>query len=254
MASSILTILLRLIVLVSFHGLEVDCKVERYAFNIVENGASFNEQVEVDVDEQTEVFRVPQHNNVGAMDVMNDFEVGLAVRRVPSTKDCYVSKLDSSFPSPEKLRRDMDQASRQSLPDNVKTERTVLRMLGYADRLALPQKILDFCGSFPISKVEEISLDSMNTTMVQEQGNGRRRRSHYWSDWKGCSRKEMAKMNYCLSKHGPSGVTLHCKYQSTHCFYHTRCSHRKGSLSFDYYCNLIVHHYNYVGICCTPSC
>lgn len=50
-------------------------QVERYAFNIVENGASFNEQVEVDVDEQTEVFRVPQHNNVGAMDVMNDFEV-----------------------------------------------------------------------------------------------------------------------------------------------------------------------------------
>ena len=43
-------------------------------------------------------------------------------------------------------------------------------MLGYADRLALPQKILDFCGSFPISKVEEISLDSMNTTMVLEQG------------------------------------------------------------------------------------
>ena len=50
-------------------------QVERYAFNIVENGASFNEEVEVDVDEQTEVIRVPQHNNVGAMDVMNDFEV-----------------------------------------------------------------------------------------------------------------------------------------------------------------------------------
>jgi len=31
--------------------------------------------VEVDVDKQTEVIRVPQHNNVGAMDLMNDFEV-----------------------------------------------------------------------------------------------------------------------------------------------------------------------------------
>ena len=50
-------------------------QVERYAFNIVENGASFNEEVEVDVDKQTEVIRVPQHNDVGAMDVMNDFEV-----------------------------------------------------------------------------------------------------------------------------------------------------------------------------------
>lgn len=41
----------------------------------MENGASFNEEVEVDVDEQKEVIRVPQHNSVGAMDVMNDFEV-----------------------------------------------------------------------------------------------------------------------------------------------------------------------------------
>lgn len=29
--------------------------------------------MEVDVEEQTEVFRVPQHNDVEAMEVMNDF-------------------------------------------------------------------------------------------------------------------------------------------------------------------------------------
>jgi len=205
------------------------------------------------VDEQTEVIRVPQHNSVDAMDVMNDFEVGLRVRRVPSTKDCCVSKLDSSLPSPETLRRDMDQASRQSLPDKVKVERTVQQVLGFADRLALPQKFLDFCGSFPITKVEEISLDSMNTTMVQEQGRGRRKRSHYWSDWKGCSSSEAATMNYCLDKYGPSGVRLRCKYQTTNCYYYARCAHT-GSLSFDFKCNLIVHRYNYQGICCTPSC
>ena len=28
----------------------------------------------MDVDEQTEVIRVPQHNSVDAMDVMNDFD------------------------------------------------------------------------------------------------------------------------------------------------------------------------------------
>lgn len=42
--------------------------------NIVENGASFNEEVEVDENSKTEVIRVPQHNNVDAMDVMNDFD------------------------------------------------------------------------------------------------------------------------------------------------------------------------------------
>ena len=62
------------------------------------------------------------------------------------------------------------QASRQSLPDKVRTERTALRVLGFADRSTLPKKFLDFCGSFPISNVEETSLDSMNTSLRQVQG------------------------------------------------------------------------------------
>ena len=49
-------------------------QVDRYAFNIVENGTSVNEQVEVDVEKQTEVIRVPQHNDVTAMEIMNDFD------------------------------------------------------------------------------------------------------------------------------------------------------------------------------------
>lgn len=48
-------------------------QVERYAFNIVENGTSFNEQIDVDVENQTEVIRVPKHNNLDAMEQMIDF-------------------------------------------------------------------------------------------------------------------------------------------------------------------------------------
>jgi len=39
----------------------------------VENGTSFNEEVEVDVDEQTEVIRVPKHHDFDAMELLNDF-------------------------------------------------------------------------------------------------------------------------------------------------------------------------------------
>ena len=51
----------------------ISSQVERYAFNIVEKGTSVNEEVEVDEDEQTEVIRVPKHNDVDAMELMNDF-------------------------------------------------------------------------------------------------------------------------------------------------------------------------------------
>ena len=48
-------------------------QVEKYALNVVENGTSVNEEVEVDVDEQTEVIRVPKHGDKNAMEQLNDF-------------------------------------------------------------------------------------------------------------------------------------------------------------------------------------
>ena len=44
---------------------------------------------------------------------------GLSVRRVPSTQDCYVFKLDSSFPTPQKLKLDMEQVSFRFNEGNV---------------------------------------------------------------------------------------------------------------------------------------
>ena len=89
--------------------------------------------------------------------------------------------------------------------------------------------------------------------LIFGSGHGRRKRSHYWSDWKGCSSSEAKIMNDCLARYQPSQIKLLCKYQTTTCYYYARCAHRSG-FSFDYYCNLIVHRYNYQGICCTPSC
>ena len=48
-------------------------QVEKYALNVVENGTSVNEEVEVDVDEQTEVIRVPKHGDKNGMEQLNDF-------------------------------------------------------------------------------------------------------------------------------------------------------------------------------------
>ena len=49
-------------------------QVESYTLNILEKGTMVKEIVEVDVDNQTEVIRVPQHNDVAAMEMMNDFQ------------------------------------------------------------------------------------------------------------------------------------------------------------------------------------
>ena len=53
--------------------MDLSPQVDQYILNIDENGTSVNQEVDVDVDEQTEVIRVPKHNNVDALELMNDF-------------------------------------------------------------------------------------------------------------------------------------------------------------------------------------
>ena len=62
-------------------------QTESYSFHISEDGAKFAEDVEVDVDNQTEVFRVPKHNDVDAMEIMNDFK---AVSFTPLGRNCDI--------------------------------------------------------------------------------------------------------------------------------------------------------------------
>ncbi|KAJ7328631.1 hypothetical protein OS493_023900 [Desmophyllum pertusum] len=251
------SVLVSLIVLLSFHGFQVDGKVDRYAFNIVENGTSVNEQVEVDVENQTEVIRVPQHNNVDAVEIMNDFDAGLSARRLPASKDCYVSKLDSSVPSPAKLKLDMEQASKQSLPDKVTTKTTGWSVVGFADRLDLPKKILDFCGSLPIYNVEAVPLDSMNTSLYRASSHGRKKRHHWYRDYTGCSHKDGPMMARCLKKVGIFRLTFNCKYDTIYCYYKAVCKHvsRNGLNPLnDYLCTGISHDLNVLGVCCSVTC
>ena len=49
-------------------------QVKSYSLNILDKGTMVKEIVEVDVDNQTEVIRVPRHNDVAAMEMMNDFK------------------------------------------------------------------------------------------------------------------------------------------------------------------------------------
>ena len=50
-------------------------QVAEYNVRITETGEQYNETIEVDTESQTEVFKVPAHNNVQHSNVMNDFKM-----------------------------------------------------------------------------------------------------------------------------------------------------------------------------------
>lgn len=61
-------------------------------------------------------------------------------------------------------------ATKQPLSSTKKVRETTTKVLGFADRLALPQSILDFCGSLPIYNVEDVSVDGMNASIYDLLG------------------------------------------------------------------------------------
>lgn len=147
----------------------MECKVEKYAINTVENGTRVNEEVEVDEDEQTEVIRVPKHGAVNKLELLNDFNAGLTARLDEDNNVCYVSKLDSSFPSPGEVKQEMEQVSEESQPDEeTVTESSEWRVVGLINRTALPQNILQFCGSYPIYEIEIEVNSQENSTELEE--------------------------------------------------------------------------------------
>ncbi|XP_073237495.1 uncharacterized protein [Porites lutea] len=174
MTTSCLPRILFSVLLLFYFNLEVNCTIEEFALRFTEEGTTVREEIDVDVEGKTEVIRVPAHNNKAPMDVMNDFSSGLTARRLPSSKECYVSQLDPTLPTPQKLKLDMELATKQPLSDEKTIKETAISVLGFADRLALPQKILDFCGSLPIYEVEEVSVEAMNATLNSKQGKGKK--------------------------------------------------------------------------------
>ena len=63
-----------------------------------------------------------------------------------------------------------EKATKQPLTDEKLTTDTTPIVMGFAYRSSLPQRILDFCGSFPIYEVEEVSVEEMNATLFNSEG------------------------------------------------------------------------------------
>ena len=62
-------------------------------------------------------------------------------------------------------------ATKRPMRDEKIIKETVTRVMGFADRLALPQRILDFCGSLPIYNVQEV--DARKESVHNMQGIGK---------------------------------------------------------------------------------
>lgn len=150
-------------------------KVVDYKVHINESGAQYDETIEVDTEKQTEIFKVPPHNNVDQSNILYDFKTNMSMLMLPGKKMCYYMPLSAEIPTPTKLRRDLDQTKGMT-NDRTKTidsKWTVDKEI--TDRSVLSEELANFCPEYPIYQVKFLN-DSETTTTIHTSGTKNRTR------------------------------------------------------------------------------
>ncbi|XP_022794554.1 uncharacterized protein LOC111333280 [Stylophora pistillata] len=114
-------------------------KVVDYKVDIRETGTQYNETIEIDTEKQTELFKVPAHNDVDESNILHDFKTNMTMMLLPEKKICYLMPLSEDVPTPERLESDLDQTENLSLL--LKPEKKNCYLLPLENGLSPPAKL-----------------------------------------------------------------------------------------------------------------
>lgn len=90
--------------LVLMMGIVTECVgLEKVELSIHEGSANFKEKIFVDVSGNYEIIKVPQHNNLSALEIFIDYQKGYRIEKIISERQCMVMKLDKSDGKPMDL-------------------------------------------------------------------------------------------------------------------------------------------------------
>lgn len=226
----------------------ISTQAEHFTMGINEKGTNFDEDIEIDEEKDAVIFRVPAHNNVVSASFLIDFKLGLTITRIPTRKECHVSKMDPGFSSPGKVRKDLVQASLQPDPLPVITKRHLVKVTGAADRQLLTKEILDFCGVFPIYNIKQFEINENETdgSLISHRVT---RQVISDADFVPCKKDFVLKyVENCMKEKWD----LNCKMQSDACFYRVRCKNLLPRVD-DWKCEK-EHLSNTYPICCDLIC
>ncbi|XP_073254451.1 uncharacterized protein [Porites lutea] len=76
---------------------------ETFSVRMIKDGGVFNENVTINVAEQTATFHVPLREGADEANVVHDFRKNLEIISLPEKKVCFVLQLNSDFPRPVEL-------------------------------------------------------------------------------------------------------------------------------------------------------
>lgn len=152
-------------------------KVVDYKVDIRETGTQYNETIEIDTERQTELFKVPAHNDVDESNILHDFKKNMTMMLLPEKKICYLMPLSEDVPTPEKLESDLDKTEEvdEDKSKIMESKWTVDNEM--VNRSVLSDDLANFCPDYPIYQAKMMD-DSMTSTRIETEGTQHRSRRH----------------------------------------------------------------------------
>ncbi|XP_066027433.1 uncharacterized protein [Pocillopora verrucosa] len=152
-------------------------KVVDYDVQFKESGTQYTEKIQVDTNKQTELFKVPAHNDVDGSNILHDFKANMSMLMLPDKKICYLLPLSRELPSPKKLENDLDHAEKNSSDETTTIDSKWAVDSEITNRSSLSEELKNFCPDYPIYRVHTMENAS---TSEETETDGAKPRSRRW--------------------------------------------------------------------------
>ncbi|KAM7427810.1 hypothetical protein ABFA07_021118 [Porites harrisoni] len=140
---------------------------ETFSVRMIKDGGVFDQNVTINVAEQTATFHVPLREGADEANVVHDFRKNLEIISLPKKKVCFVSQLNSDFPRPVELIDSFRKAARNgrslSILRRIKSAMEIKEVpddLSSLHRAALE----NMCQNFLNYRAEPVNQDSNSAT------------------------------------------------------------------------------------------
>ncbi|KAJ7388400.1 hypothetical protein OS493_037847 [Desmophyllum pertusum] len=146
---------------------------DEFKVHITEKGTKYDEKILIDdkTTLSTSTFRL-------TMDSLNlttfMTSKNISVNRVKSKAICYLGPLPEDLPKPADLRTGLERVS--AAPSNTKVVvRKYWAVKERVDKTLLRQEVQDFCGQFPVFRLQEVDLSAVAASFRNGGNVGRTR-------------------------------------------------------------------------------
>jgi len=183
---------------------------EDYNLEFVEKGGKYTEKIIIDKTNRIVESDVPKHAGVEASKYLHDFNMGLSIMKLDRLRKCYASTLPADANTPEEVELGLKKAHNKFPENKYQIENHNILPIAELETSSLSKAIKDFCGSYPVVKVIQTSVKTMEKlaqASVKAVTSGRSKRRAV-TEFIACNENS----RFVIQRCNPDDLTITCRF------------------------------------------